>query len=99
MSKTEYIKKEELISLISEMSGESKSTCDNVLAAFCEVAKETMKEGKGVQLTRFGKIYPVRKEARKGRNPQTGEEIEIAAQVTAKMLPLAGLKNALNGKE
>ena len=56
-------------------------------------------EGKGIQLPRFAKIFPVYKDARKGRNPKTGEEIEIAAQVTARMLPLSGLKNALNGKE
>ena len=99
MNKTEYIKKEELISLVSEMSGASKSTCDLILAAFCEVTKNTMKEGKGIQLPRFSKIYPLKKEARKGRNPHTGEEIEIPAQVVAKMLPLSGLKNALNGKE
>ena len=95
----EYIKKEELVGLMSEMSGESKSTCNAVLTAFCEVAKQTMKEGKGVQLPRFAKIYPLKKEARKGRNPQTGEEMEIPAQVVAKMLPFSGLKNALNGKE
>lgn len=99
MSKTQYVKKEELISLVSGMSGESKNTCDLILAAFCEVAKETMKDGKGIQLTRFAKIYPVYKEARRGRNQHTGEEIEIPAQVVARMLPLAGLKNALNGKE
>lgn len=99
MNKTEYIKKEELISLISEISGESKSTCDLVLAAFCEAAKETMKDGKGIQLTRFAKLYPVRREARKGHNPQTGEEIEIPAQTAVKFLPLSELKNALNGKE
>lgn len=99
MNRTEYIKKEELISLMAQTSGVSKSTCDLVLSAFCEAAKQTMKEGKGIQIPRFAKIFPVYKEARKGRNPMTGEEIEIAASVSAKMLPLSGLKNALNGKE
>jgi len=99
MNKTEYIKKEELISRMAEISGETKSTCDLVLAAFCEATKETLKEKKGVQIPRFAKIFPVHKDARKGRNPQTGEEIEIPAQTVAKMLPLSGLKNALNGKE
>ena len=78
MNRTEYIKKEELISLMAQTSGVSKSTCDLVLSAFCEAAKQTMKEGKGIQIPRFAKIFPVYKEARKGRNPMTGEEIEIA---------------------
>ena len=99
MDKTEYIRKEELISLVSEMSGETKNTCSTVLAAFCEVSKQAMKGGKGVQLPRFAKIYPVHKEARKGRNPRSGKEIEIPAQAVVRMLPFIGLKNALNGKE
>lgn len=99
MNKVEYIKKEELIRRISEMSGVPKGSCALVMAAFCEVAKEAMKDGKGVQLVGFAKLFPVYKEARRVRNPITGEEIEIKAQVSARMLPLVALKNALNGKE
>ena len=51
--------------------------------------------GNEVRLTGFGKFWVSHRPARKGRNPQTGEPIEIHARAVPKLSPGAGLKQAV----
>ena len=74
------------------------SQAKNAVESVFETLKETMERGENVKLTGFG-VFTVRnKRTRTGRNPKTGESIEIAARrvVTFKASPL--LKVKMNGK-
>ena len=51
--------------------------------------------GNEIRLTGFGKFWVSHRPARKGRNPQTGEPIEIHARAVPKLSPGAGLKQAV----
>ena len=53
--------------------------------------------GNEVKFTGFGKFSTVARPAREGRNPQTGESMQIAAKTAAKFSPGAELKKAVNG--
>jgi DNA-binding protein HU-beta len=79
--KAEKMHSEEIIAAMAEESGLSKKDCKTALAAFTATVKKALSEGKGVNLIGFGSFKPVKKEARKGRNPTTGAEIEISEKV------------------
>lgn len=59
--------------------------------------QDALVEGRKVSNVQLGSLVPVERAARKGRNPQTGEELEIPASVTAKLRPSKQLKDRLNG--
>lgn len=74
----------------------SKTTVKAVLDALSEVAQAELKNGGEVTLPGLGKLHAKKTEARKGRNPSTGEEIDIAAKNTAKFSAAKALKDAIN---
>lgn len=57
---------------------------------------KAMSKGDSVTLVGFGTFKPVKREARTGRNPQTGAPIRISARKVPKFTPGKGLKDALN---
>ena len=57
---------------------------------------DAMSKGDSVTLVGFGTFKPVKREARTGRNPQTGSPINIKARQVPKFTPGKGLKEALN---
>ena len=71
---------------------EAQAAVDCVITAITEA----LKSNDSVTLVGFGTFKAVHKEARKGRNPQTGQEINIAARNTPKFIPGKALKDALN---
>lgn len=71
--------KTELIAAISEKSCTAKSNVEDILNIFTDVVTEALVNGDRVQLTGFGTFEVLEKKARNGRNPKTGETIEIAA--------------------
>jgi len=73
--------KKELITSISEKTELTKKDVELVLNAFIETIEETLENGEKVQLTGFGTFEPRQRKARTGRNPKTGEELEIPASV------------------
>jgi len=70
---------------------EAQAAVDCVLSNITEALrnKET------VQIAGFGSFKVSKREARKGRNPQTGEEIDIEARMVPKFVPGKALKNAV----
>jgi DNA-binding protein HU-beta len=76
--------KAELIDTMSEKSGLTKTEVKNALEAFIETAISTLKEGDKISLVGFGTFSISERAARTGRNPQTGEKINIAAKKTVK---------------
>lgn len=69
--------KSELISAMAEKSGLSKKTAESALNAFLDTVTEAMAKGDKVQLIGFGTFEVKVRAPRKGRNPQTKEEIMI----------------------
>ncbi len=76
--------KTDLISEVADRTGMTKNDVEKVVNAFFSTIENTLKSGDKVQLIGFGTFEVRDRQARKGRNPQTGEEISIpAARVPA----------------
>ena len=67
-----------------------------MLETTLETVAEVLAEGDSVEIMGFGKFVVVGREARKGRNPKTGEEIDIPAKNAIKFVPAGALKDAVN---
>jgi DNA-binding protein HU-beta len=72
--------KAELIDAIASQSGLSKVDAKKALDGFVAATSEAMKAGDRISLVGFGSFSVSKREARTGRNPQTGKEIAIAAK-------------------
>lgn len=72
--------REELISEISKKTKVSKKDAGLILSATIETIEKSVKKGDKVTLVGFGTFSRKHREARKGRNPQTGKELKIAAK-------------------
>ena len=88
--------KNELVEAIAEKMGTTKKEAEAAVSAFTETVKEALVDGEKVQLIGFGNFEVRERAARKGRNPQTGEEIEIPASKVPAFKPGKGLKDAVN---
>ena len=86
----------ELVAAIAEKSELSKKDAEKALKAFTEVVTEELKAGGKVQLVGFGTFEVTDRAAREGRNPQTGESMQIAASKSPKFKAGKALKDALN---
>ena len=71
--------KAELIAAIAAKTGDTKKAAEASVNAFVEVVTNALVEGDKVQLVGFGSFEVRKRAARKGRNPQTKEEIKIPA--------------------
>ena len=85
MNKTELVKK------IAEKAEISQAQAKSVLEATLESVKEALQGGDPVQLIGFGTFSVSERAARTGKNPRTGEQIQIAAKKIAKFKAGAGL--------
>jgi len=90
------LNKAELITSIAEKSGLTKKDSEKALNAFIESVEEALAQGEKVQLVGFGTFESRRRSARKGRNPQTGEEIDILAANMPAFKAGKALKDKLN---
>lgn len=88
--------KAELISSIAGKSGLSKADAGRALGAFEAAVKEGLSSGERIALVGFGSWSVEQRDARTGRNPQTGEEIQIAAKKVVKFKAGADLAKAVN---
>ncbi|MFI3324578.1 MAG: HU family DNA-binding protein [Clostridia bacterium] len=71
--------KTELVSAISEKTGLSKKDAENATVAFIDAITNALTNGEKIQLVGFGTFEVRQREARTGKNPKTGEALEIAA--------------------
>lgn len=88
--------KAELVTKISEKSGLTKKDTNVFIDAFTDSVKEALKEGETVTLSGFGTFDVTVYGERKGRNPQTNEEIVLPATRTPKLKPSKCFKDWLN---
>ena len=86
----------ELVAAIAEQTELSKKDAEKALKAFTDVVTEELKKGGKIQLVGFGTFEVSERAARKGRNPQTGKTMTIAASKAPKFKAGKALKDALN---
>ena len=86
----------ELISAMAEQTGLTKKDCDAALKSFIDTVSKELENNGTVQLVGFGTFEVRERAARTGRNPQTGEEVQIAARVVPGFKAGNKLKDALN---
>ena len=90
--------KAELVAAIAAKTGESKKASEALVNAFTEVVSDALKGGDKVQLVGFGSFEVRKRAARKGRNPQTKEEIKIPASKAPVFRAGKPLKDLVNKK-
>jgi integration host factor subunit alpha len=90
--------KADIVEELYERVGISKQDAAQLTELFFDIMKETLEKGETVKVSGFGNFVVRAKQARRGRNPQTGDEIMITPRkvLTFKSSPL--LKEALNNK-
>jgi DNA-binding protein HU-beta len=87
--------KSELIELLASKASVTKADTSRILDAFVEAVTGALQEGEQVVLPGFGSFSVSNRAARTGRNPQTGEAIEIKASRVAKFKAGKSLKEAV----
>ena len=91
--------KAEIIEQIYEKVGFSKKESAEIVELVFDTMKETLERGEKIKISGFGNFVVRKKRPRIGRNPQTGEEIEISARRVLTFRPSQVLKAALNKDE
>ena len=90
------VNKAELVNEIAAKTSMKKKDAEAVLASTLESIQSELVNGNKVQLIGFGTFEVRHRAARKGRNPQTGKEITIAATEVPAFKPGKALKDAIN---
>ncbi len=88
--------KADLVSAMASKADISKVAAEKALDAFIKGVTDALKSGDRVSLVGFGSFEVANRAARKGRNPQTGAEIQIRASKVPKFRPGQALKDSLN---
>jgi len=88
--------KTELVESVSESSNLSKKDVQAVLDGFLAAIENSLKRGEKVTLFGFGTFETVKKEARPGRNPRTGEALEIPAKTVPRFSARKSFRKAID---
>ena len=89
--------KADVVVAVAERAGVSQSDAGRCVDALLDLVCEQVSNGEDVNLTGYMKISTVARQARMGRNPQTGEAVAIAASTGVKIQPGSRLKAAAKG--
>jgi len=90
------MKKSEMISVIAEKTGVSKTEAEKVFNATFDMFKEELAKGEKVSVAGFGTFKISERAAREGRNPLTGEKLQIAASKSVSFKAGTELKKVVN---
>ncbi len=88
--------KNEFIDRVADLSNMSKADATRAVDAVFDAITAALKKGDDVRLVGFGTFSATKRKAREGRNPRTGETIQIPPSTQPKFAPGKGLKDALN---
>lgn len=88
--------KVDIISNVYEKVGFSKKEAVRVVETIFDIMKESLERGEKIKISGFGNFVVRKKRTRRGRNPQTGDDIEISARKILTFKPSQVLKNDLN---
>ena len=89
--------KTELVASVAEKTGLTKKDAEKAVNALFDSVQDALTAGDKVQMIGFGTFEVKERAARKGRNPQTGKEIEIPAAKNPVFKAGKALKDAVNG--
>ncbi len=89
--------KNDLVAAVAQATGTSKADAAKAVDGVFDAIAGALKSGEGVQLVGFGSFSVANRAARQGRNPRTGETIQIAASKQPKFKAGKALKDAVNG--
>jgi DNA-binding protein HU-alpha len=89
------MRKPELAAAIADQTGLSRDKASEVITAFTDQVSASVSKGQDVTLIGFGTFNIRKREARNGRNPQTGATIKIPASKTVGFKPGKSLKDAV----
>ena len=87
--------KPELVNRIAEKTGLDKKHASNVIAALITTITDELKAGEKIAIPNIGTFEVRERAARQGRNPRTGEAVEIAAKRVPAFKPSKVLKDAI----
>lgn len=88
--------KSELVASVAQISGETKATAERCVNAVVDSITAALQKGDDVRIVGFGSFAVQQRKATKGRNPRTGEEINIPASKQPKFKAGKELKDAVN---
>jgi DNA-binding protein HU-beta len=91
--------KSQLIDAVSDDTGFTKVDAGVAVESVINTITKTLKKGDEVSITGFGKFSVVKRAARQGVNPRTGERVKIKASKAPKFSSGASLKQAVSGKK
>jgi DNA-binding protein HU-beta len=89
------VNKQDLVAVVAETGELSKAKAGEVVDAVFDAISGALKQKEEVRLVGFGTFAISHRKAGKGRNPRTGEEIEIAATTTVRFKAGKGLKDGV----
>jgi len=90
------VNRNELVDAVSNKTDMKKSEASKAVDAIFDAIADALKGGDEVRLVGFGTFSVASRAASEGRNPRTGEKIQIAASKQAKFKPGKGLRDSLN---
>jgi DNA-binding protein HU-beta len=90
------MKKVDIINRMAEGAGITKAQAEKAMDGLLEAVKDGLKDGGRVGFVGFGTFSVLERKARAGRNPKTGEVIQIPESRTVKFTPSEGLKKGFN---
>jgi DNA-binding protein HU-beta len=90
------VNRNELVDNVSSKTDMKKSEASKAVDAVFDAIADALKGGDEVRLVGFGTFSVASRAASEGRNPRTGEKIQIAASKQAKFKPGKGLRDSLN---
>ncbi|MHC4586730.1 MAG: integration host factor subunit alpha [Planctomycetota bacterium] len=90
--------KEHFIAAAHRKIGYSKSKSATMIESLLEIIKNTLENGQDVLISGFGKFCVKEKTSRRGRNPQTGEDLLLGATRVVRFKCSTALKDKINGK-
>lgn len=91
--------KKELAEVIHARIGLSMRESSELVEFFFDTVKDKLKDGEGIKIPKFGSFRVQNRKSRKGRNPATGDTIEISQRKAIVFKPSRFLRDTLNGKE
>jgi DNA-binding protein HU-beta len=89
------VTKAEFVTKIAEKTGTTKADAERGVNAFLETVTEALTSNDKVSFSGFGSFEVAERAAREGRNPQTGEKLQLKASRAPKFKPGKGLKDAV----
>jgi len=90
------VTKQEFVDQVADRAGLSKKDAAGAVDAFLDTVEDALKRGSEVTFSGFGKFSVSQRSAREGRNPATGEKIQIAASRVPRFTAGASLKKSVN---